>query len=120
MSRAHPHRKKEPRFQLQVKSRLLAMDHNTLNDLVELIARLRSEDGCPWDRAQDHKSLRPYLLEEAHEVISAIDAGDSVALADELGDLFLQVLLHCQIASEAGQFCFTDVMAVPFLMTRLY
>ena len=86
------------------------MGHKLFNDLVELIARLRSEDGCPWDRAQDHQSLRPYLLEEAHEVISAIDAGDCVALADELGDLLLQVLLHCQIASEAEQFSIADVM----------
>lgn len=86
------------------------MGHKTLNDLVELVARLRSEDGCPWDRAQDHQTLRPYLLEEAHEVISAIDAGDSVALSDELGDLLLQVLLHCQIASEAEQFSIVDVM----------
>jgi len=85
--------------------------HRSLNDLVELVARLRSEDGCPWDRAQDHHSLRSYLLEEAHEVISAIDAGDCVALADELGDLLLQVLLHCQVASEAEQFSIDDVMA---------
>ncbi len=86
------------------------MGHKLLNDLVELVARLRSEDGCPWDRAQDHQTLRPYLLEEAHEAISAIDAGDSIALADELGDLLLQVLLHCQIASEAKQFSIADVM----------
>jgi len=86
------------------------MGHKLLNDLVELVARLRSEDGCPWDRAQDHQTLRPYLLEEAHEAISAIDAGDSIALADELGDLLLQVLLHCQIASEAEQFSIADVM----------
>jgi len=86
------------------------MGRNALNELVELVALLRSQDGCPWDRAQDHRSLRPYLLEEAHEAISAIDAGDPVALADELGDLLLQILLHCQIASEAEQFCFTDVM----------
>jgi len=86
------------------------MGHKPLNELVELVARLRSEDGCPWDRAQDHQTLRPYLLEEAYEAISAIDAGDCVALADELGDLLLQVLLHCQIASEADHFSIADVM----------
>ncbi len=83
----------------------------SFDDLVALIVRLRAEDGCPWDRAQDHCSLRPYVLEEAHEVIAAIDAEDPSALADELGDLLLQVLLHSQIASEAGTFLFDDVIA---------
>ncbi len=86
------------------------MAHRAFTDLVELVERLRSEDGCPWDRAQDHRTLRPYLLEEAHEVISAIDAGDSDALADELGDLLLQVILHCQIASEEEAFSIDEVM----------
>ena len=78
--------------------------------LVSLIAALRAEDGCPWDRAQDHRSLRPYLLEEAHETIAAIDAGEPRSLADELGDVLLQVLLHAQIASEADQFCVDEVI----------
>ena len=82
----------------------------SFGDLVALIVRLRAEDGCPWDRAQDHRSLRPYVLEEAHEVIAAIDAEDPSALADELGDLLLQVLLHSQIASEAGTFSLGDVI----------
>ena len=82
----------------------------SFDDLVALIVRLRAEDGCPWDRAQDHRSLRPYVLEEAHEVIAAIDAEDPSALADELGDLLLQVLLHSQIASEAGMFSLDDVI----------
>lgn len=86
------------------------MVHRAFTDLVELVARLRSEDGCPWDRAQDHQTLRPYLLEEAHEVISAIDAGDSDSLADELGDLLLQVILHCQIASEEAAFSIDEVI----------
>lgn len=86
------------------------MVHRAFTDLVELVARLRSEDGCPWDRAQDHRTLRPYLLEEAHEAISAIDAGDSDSLADELGDLLLQVILHCQIASEEEAFSIDEVM----------
>ena len=87
-----------------------SIDHRSFDDLVALIVRLRAEDGCPWDRAQDHRSLRPYVLEEAHEVIAAIDAEDPSALADELGDLLLQVLLHSQIASEAGTFSLDDVI----------
>ncbi len=86
------------------------MGHRPFNDLVELVAQLRAEEGCPWDRAQDHRSLRPYLLEEAHEAIAAIDAGDPQVLADELGDLLLQVLLHSQIACEKGTFCIDTVI----------
>ncbi len=85
-------------------------DRNTFSDLAALIARLRAPDGCPWDRAQTHVSLRPYVLEEAHEVIEAIDRGAPDALADELGDLLLQVLLHSQIASENDQFTIEDVI----------
>jgi len=85
-------------------------DRNTFSDLVALIARLRASDGCPWDRAQTHASLRPYVLEEAYEVIAAIDEGEPSSLADELGDLLLQVLLHSQIASENGDFTIEDVI----------
>ncbi len=85
-------------------------DLNTFSDLVKLIARLRAPDGCPWDRAQTHVSLRPYILEEAHEVIAAIDEGEAMALADELGDVLLQVLLHSQIAAEKDQFTIDDVI----------
>ena len=80
------------------------MGSSSFADLVALIAKLRAPDGCPWDRAQTHASLRPYVLEEAYEVIAAIDAQEPDALADELGDLLLQVLLHSQIAAEAGEF----------------
>jgi uncharacterized protein YabN with tetrapyrrole methylase and pyrophosphatase domain len=87
------------------------MRGRSFSDLVELIARLRDpEGGCPWDRAQDHSSLRPYLLEEAYETIAAIDGGDPAALASELGDVLLQVLLHSQIASERGEFSIDDVI----------
>jgi tetrapyrrole methylase family protein/MazG family protein len=78
-------------------------------ELPALIARLRAPDGCPWDREQTHRSLRPYLLEEAYETLDAIDDEDPRRLSDELGDLLLQVLLHAQIASEAGSF---DIDAV--------
>lgn len=78
--------------------------------LLDLIARLRGPDGCPWDRAQTHASLRPYVLEEAYEVADAIDRGDPLALCEELGDLLLQVLLHSQIGKEMGTFDIADCM----------
>ncbi|UCE62545.1 MAG: nucleoside triphosphate pyrophosphohydrolase [Nitrospirota bacterium] len=80
-----------------------------LNNLVELMARLRAPDGCPWDRRQTHDSLKPYLLEETYEVLEAIDAGDPGSLKEELGDLLLQVLFHSQIASERSEFTFNEI-----------
>jgi len=71
---------------------------------LDVMARLRAPDGCPWDREQDHKTLKPYLIEEAYEVIEAIEAGDSDRLREELGDLLLQVIFHCQLAKERGLF----------------
>jgi tetrapyrrole methylase family protein/MazG family protein len=73
--------------------------------------RLRLPDGCPWDREQTHESLRNHLLEEAYEVYDALAAGATPALAEELGDLLLQVVLHAQLAAEAGVFDLTDVNA---------
>ena len=70
--------------------------------LIDIIARLRAPNGCPWDRKQTHASLRENLLEECYEVLEALDEGDSRRLCDELGDLFMQIVLHAQIASEAG------------------
>lgn len=78
--------------------------------LQEVVARLRAPDGCPWDRKQTHKSLRPYLLEEAYEVLDALDRDDPQALQEELGDLLLQILMHTQIATEAGEFTMPDVL----------
>ncbi|HIE48121.1 TPA: hypothetical protein EYP84_04460, partial [Candidatus Bipolaricaulota bacterium] len=72
--------------------------------VVRVIAQLRGPDGCPWDRAQTHASLVPYLLEEAYEVAAALEEGDPDRIKDELGDLLLQVLLHAQIEAEAGRF----------------
>jgi len=71
--------------------------------------RLRSEKGCPWDKEQTHKSLRPYLIEEAYEVLSALDEENMPALKGELGDLLLQIVFHAQIAKETEQFNFNDV-----------
>ena len=73
--------------------------------------RLRLPDGCPWDREQTHESLRNHLLEEAYEVYDALEAGATPALAEELGDLLLQVVLHAQLAAEAGVFDLADVQA---------
>ena len=73
--------------------------------------RLRRPDGCPWDREQTHASLRNHLLEEAYEVYDALEGGATPALAEELGDLWLQVVLHAQLAAEAGVFDLADVQA---------
>jgi len=76
---------------------------------VETIARLRAPDGCPWDREQTHQSLARYVIEETYEVVEAIHAGDQAKLKEELGDLLLQIVLHAQIAKEAGDFDIEDV-----------
>lgn len=86
------------------------MSRSAFEQVAKLVERLRAKDGCPWDRAQTHRSLRPYLIEEAYEAIAAIDANDPAALADELGDVLLQVLLHSQIAAEEHEFCIEDVI----------
>ena len=77
--------------------------------MAAISARLRAPDGCPWDRKQTHLTLRPYLLEEAYETIDAIENGTAEDLAEELGDLLLQVILHAQFAAEEGAFDLTDV-----------
>ncbi len=79
--------------------------------LVAIIARLRAGDGCPWDRKQTHSSLRENLLQECYEVLEALDEGDSGKLCHELGDLLMQVVLHAQIATEAGEFEVGDVIS---------
>ncbi len=76
----------------------------------EIVARLRAPEGCPWDREQTHRSLRPFLLEETHEVLEALDNDDTASLQEELGDLLLQILLHTQIAIEDEEFRMTDVV----------
>jgi XTP/dITP diphosphohydrolase len=87
------------------RSREERIELGALAELVAVVARLRDpESGCPWDQEQTHASLVPYVLEEAHEVADAIRHGDDAHLVEELGDLLLQVVLHAQIASEAGRF----------------
>jgi len=77
--------------------------------LVDIMARLRAPGGCPWDREQTPQSLRPYVLEEAYEVLEAIEQGDPTALCEELGDLLLQVVFQAELAAEAGTFTIADV-----------
>ena len=85
------------------------MNYPNLEELIDVIRVLRSENGCPWDREQTHTSLRPNMIEEAYEAVDAIDEKDAEHLREELGDVLLQVLLHSQIASEAGEFTLEDV-----------
>jgi MazG family protein len=77
--------------------------------LLETMRTLRAPEGCPWDREQTHESLRPYLLEEAAEAVDAIATGDAASMADELGDVLLQVAFHAVIAEESGTFGYADV-----------
>jgi len=80
-------------------------------EFVEVVRALRTPgSGCPWDLAQDHQSLRRYLLEEANEVVDAIDRGADPSLREELGDLLLQVVLHAQLAADRQAFSITDVV----------
>lgn len=76
----------------------------------EIVAHLRAPDGCPWDKEQTHRSLRPYLLEEAYEALSALDSGEAQSMLEEFGDLLLQIVLHAQIANENGDFDMADVL----------
>lgn len=82
-----------------------------LQRLIEIMDRLRSPGGCPWDAEQTPQSLVPYLLEEAHETIEAIEAGDPALICDELGDLLLQIVFHARIFAESGAFDIGDVAA---------
>jgi MazG family protein len=80
-----------------------------INDLLRVMARLRSPAGCPWDREQSHRSLRRHAVEEVYELMDAIEAGDDHEMAEELGDLLLQIVFHCQMAAERGAFDFEKV-----------
>ncbi|MEW6305715.1 MAG: MazG family protein [Verrucomicrobiota bacterium] len=80
-----------------------------IDDLIAIMARLRSPTGCPWDREQDHQTLRFHAVEEVYELLDAIEARDDHEMAEELGDLLLQVVFHCQLAQERGAFDFDQV-----------
>ncbi len=83
----------------------------TWSTLVQIVSKLRSPEGCPWDRQQTHASLKPFLLEEAYELFEAIDQQEADSIKDELGDVLLQVLLHAKIADEQGAFSINDVIS---------
>ena len=84
-------------------------DKYDFNDLLDIMSRLRAENGCPWDREQTHESLRIYMIEETYEVLEALDAGDMSKFCNELGDLLLQIVFHAQIAKEHGEFDIGDI-----------
>src|SRR5436309_14426592 len=85
-------------------------DKPAMFELLDVMAKLRSPEGCPWDREQDHETLRFHAVEEVYELIDAIESGDDHEMLEELGDLLLQVVFHCQLARERGVFDF-DVVA---------
>lgn len=88
----------------------MPQDLSRFETLVEIIARLRAPDGCPWDREQTHRTLRANLLSECYEALEAMDGGDAAALCEELGDLLLQIALHAQIAKDDKEFEISDVI----------
>lgn len=81
-----------------------------LKKLVDIMAALRSEKGCPWDREQTRDSLKPFLVEETYEVMEALDEGSTETIKEELGDLLFQIVFHCQIAKERNEFDMSDVI----------
>ena len=81
-----------------------------IKELLKIMERLRGEKGCPWDREQTRDSLKPYIIEEAYEVVEAIEEGDPAKIREELGDLLFQIVFQCQIAMESGEFRFSDVV----------
>jgi tetrapyrrole methylase family protein/MazG family protein len=85
-------------------------EYTSFESFQEVVARLRAPDGCPWDRKQTHHTLRPYLIEEAYEALDALDAEDPAKLAEEMGDLLFQIVIHAQIAAEDGEFTMADIV----------
>ena len=86
------------------------MSEHRFDELVEIMARLRGPDGCPWDREQTHESLSRHVIEEAYELVEAIEHGDDMHLKEELGDLLLQIVFHAQIAADRQAFTIDDVI----------
>lgn len=84
-------------------------DESPFESLVKIMRDLRSEKGCPWDKVQTHETLKPYIIEESYEVIDAIDSQNPNSIKEELGDLLFQIIFHCQIAEERGDFSIYDV-----------
>lgn len=90
--------------------RTVEKENYTIEDLIEIVAMLRGENGCPWDKVQTHESIKKSMIEETYEAIDALDHGDDAMFANELGDVLLQVVFHAQIAGERGAFDFTTVV----------
>ncbi|MBE6606453.1 MAG: MazG family protein [Ruminococcaceae bacterium] len=93
-----------------MKSKLSRLENYTFSDLCDIIGVLRSPEGCPWDREQDHESIRKNFIEETYEVIEAIDDSDTAHLSEELGDVMLQILLHAEMEKEKNNFDIYDVI----------
>lgn len=102
--------KKKPTRKNKGKRERRLTDGEWFDKLVAVQARLREPDGCPWDREQTHASLRTYLIEEAYEVLEALESGNDRKFAEEMGDLLLQIVFHSQIAKEEGRFTVADVI----------
>lgn len=94
----------------EMKSKLSRLENYTFSDLCDIIGVLRSPEGCPWDREQDHESIRKNFIEETYEVIEAIDDSDTAHLSEELGDVMLQILLHAEMEKEKNNFDIYDVI----------
>ncbi len=94
----------------EMKSKLSGLENYTFSDLCDIVSVLRSPEGCPWDREQDHESIRKNFIEETYEVIEAIDDADPVHLSEELGDVMLQILLHAEMEKEKSTFDIYDVI----------
>ena len=94
----------------QEKERLKAQNRYTIDDLRLIVSILRSPEGCPWDREQTHKSIIPGMIEEAYEVVEAIECDSAEMLREELGDVLLQVVFHADIERERGVFDFDDAV----------
>ena len=92
-------------------AKFVGKERYTVEDLLEIITILRSPEGCPWDREQNHKSIRRDFLEECYEAIEAIDTDNTELLREELGDVLLQVVFHSEIEREVGHFDFSDVVS---------
>ena len=103
-------RAKKPRHQDKRAKRKQLAAGQWFEKLVAVQARLRAPNGCPWDREQTHQSLRTYLIEEAYEVVEALESGNDTKFAEEMGDLLLQIVFHSQIAREEGRFTVTEVI----------
>lgn len=91
-----------------LKKQMLSKERYDINDLVQIVKILRSPDGCPWDKVQTHASIRKDFLEEVYEVMEAIDCDDPAMLREELGDVLLQVVFHCDIEADKGNFTLDD------------